>query len=545
MKLKTIFFFFSIPLLNYAQAGNVITKQQELSEHELKNWYHKDLKEDTIPGISLDKAYKELLYNKKGKEIIVAVLDTKLDIHHEDIKQQLWLNTDEIANNGIDDDQNGYIDDIHGWDFLGNTKGEYLKYENTEAVRILRKYTPLFKDKAPETISQDQKELYELYSKAKKRVNDAIQEEEDFIKYAKNWLEVYPKAKGYLNTFFPKNKYTISQLDSLSNTKPSDSLAKAHIQFIKRAITYELTPEFYEEYIPETQEALKTVLNVDYKERELIGDNPNDNKDLNYGYNQVYGDVPFQHSIVVSGVLAATRNNNIGIKGVSDNIKIMPVVMVASGDEHDKDIVSAIRYAVDNGAKVINMSWGKDFSLHKDWVQDAMKYAEKNDVLLVAGGGNDGRSNDTKDFFPIDYKNDKEIIDNYIVVGATTHALDKNLVAFFSNYGKKNVDVFAPGEKIYTTDINNKYEFSRGTSIASPITAGVAALIRSYYPNLSASQVKKVILESGTSYDIDVEITGENGEKKLIPFSELSKSGKIVNAYNALLLAEKMSKNKK
>ncbi|WP_082994973.1 S8 family serine peptidase [Aquimarina megaterium] len=551
MKILLLFLFFIGSLLGYAQEDKKqlipqtysgITKQQELTKEELKSWHHKDISNDTIPGVSLDRAYAELLQGKKGKEVIVAVLDTKLDINHEDIKQQIWINPDEIPDNRIDDDNNGYIDDCNGWDFLSNTKGEYLTYENFEMVRIIRKYHPVFKDKSTEDILDNQKNKYELYRRVKKELHEYIDEEKDFIVYANRWLDTYPKAKKNLKKLFPKEEYTISQLDSVLNTTQNDSLAQSHTKMIKAAIKYDLTPELYKNYRDQTEEGLKTTANVDFKEREIIGDNEEDISNIYYGSNQVYGEVPFPHSISVTGVLAATRNNNIGIKGISDHIKVMPVVMVASGDEHDKDVAVAIRYAVDNEAKIINMSWGKSFSLHQDWVQDAIHYAAEKDVILVNGSGNDARNIDIDQHYPSDYINDKEIVDNFIMVGASSYTLDKKLRASFSNYGKKNVDLFAPGNKMYTTDINNTCDFSRGTSISTPVVSGIAALIRSYYPNLSAAQVKEILMKSGVSYNIDVEIKQKDGTKKMVPFSELSKSGKVVNAYNALLMAEQVSK---
>ncbi|WP_103864366.1 S8 family serine peptidase [Aquimarina sp. I32.4] len=538
MKNVFLFLFFCSSFLGYTQE----IKKQLLTKKELKNWYHKDLTSDTIPGISLDRMYAQLLHNKTGEEVIVAVIDTKLDIHHEDIKQQIWVNTDEIPDNNIDDDKNGYIDDVNGWDFLSNPNGKHVKYQHIEAVRVVRKYNSMFEGKSLETISSDQKKAFVLFGKAKEAMQSYIKEEKDFITYANDWLGSYPNAKKSLKTIFPKEDYNVSQLDSVINNTRKDSLTQSYLTMIKTAIERDLTPEIFKKYRDQTEEQLKTMLNIDFNEREIIGDNPEDISDIAYGNNQVFGDVPFQHSIAVTGVLAATRNNNVGINGVCNTIKIMPVVMVASGDEFDKDIAVAIRYAVDNGAKIINMSWGKGFSLHQDWVQDAIRYAAKKDVILIHAAGNDATNIDINDHYPKDHINNKEIVDNYIVVGASSYTLDKKILANFSNYGKKNVDVFAPGNKMYTTDINNTYDFSRGTSISTPIVSGIAALIRSYYPDLKAAEVKQILMDSGTSYDIDVEIKRKDGNKSLVPFSELSKSGKVVNAYNALLMAEQMSK---
>lgn len=520
-------------------------KKKVFNDDDFKSWYHKDLVEDTIPGISLDKAYRDILYNRKGKEVIVAVIDTKLDIHHEDLKDQIWVNTDEIPDNNIDDDKNGYIDDINGWDFLSNSKGEFVKYANLECMRVIRKFDSIFADKTEANISKIQKENFAIYQRAKKEYLHRKDEAEDYIKHADNWLnDYYPNAKKTLKKFFPNGEYNILQLDSLLIIKANDSVESHHIKVIRSAMKYDITPEYYAKWRDITKDELNIMLNFKFNEREMIGDNPEDISDTYYGSNKVYGDVPFQHATEVAGVLAAARKNNLGIKGISDNIKIMPVVMVASGDEHDKDVALAIRYAIDNGASIINMSWGKSFSLHKEWVYDAIKYAAEKDVLLVTGSGNSNENSDNEISFPNDYVDKKEIVDNFIVVGASGYFLDKRLTASFSNYGKKTIDIFAPGNKIYTTEANKEYVYSRGTSLASPIVAGVGALIRSYYPDLSATQVKQIILQSGMSYDMNVRVYQKDETQKLVPFSELSKSGKIVNAYNALIMADNISKKK-
>ncbi|WP_299900095.1 S8 family serine peptidase [uncultured Aquimarina sp.] len=538
--------FVLIVLVYQYQVSAQTNNTKQLSKEELKTWYHKDFDTDTIPGVSLEKAYKEILANKKGQEIIVAVLDTKMDIYHEDLKDQIWINTDEIANNGIDDDKNGYIDDVHGWDFLSNTEGEFVKYEHLESTRIVRKYNSVFKDKKLADIADNDKEAYALYTKAfEKWENDVIKNKET-LKKIKQTREAIIQGKAFLDSVYPKKEYKITELDSLIKVHENDSIITNALSEFKVGIQYNLTEERLNKYINSYQNRTQTMLNLDFDERTIPGDNADDINDNNYGSPIVYGDVPFQHATVVAGTLGAIRSNNVGMKGFSDNIKIMPVVMVASGDERDKDVALAIQYAVDNGAKVINMSWGKTLSQNEKWVNDAIKYAADKDVLLITAGGNENTNNDQVKYYLNDYNSDeKEFVDNFIVVGASTWDI-QSLRASFSNYGKKHVDVFAPGVDMYTTEYGtDKYTSSRGTSLASPVVSGIAGLIRSYYPNLSAKEVKQILLESGISYDVTVAMKQEDGSVKQVPFSELSKSGKVVNAYNALVLAEKMSKNKK
>ncbi|MNQ89242.1 Thermophilic serine proteinase precursor [compost metagenome] len=276
-----------------------------------------------------------------------------------------------------------------------------------------------------------------------------------------------------------------------------------------------------------------------------MGDNPDDIKDTKYGNNIVFGPDKEEalHGTHVAGIIAQTRNNNIGGDGVANNVEIMTVRAVPDGDEYDKDIALAIRYAVDNGAKVINGSFGKSFSPHKQWVFDAIKYAEKKDVLFVHAAGNEGDNLDLES--NANYPNDsddnkKEFASNVLTVGSLTNIYGEGIISDFSNYGAFNVDVFAPGSEIYATIPNDKYKYEYGTSMAAPNAAGVAALIRSYYPKLSAKQVKQILMESGTPLPENV-LLGEKKDVK-ITAANTSKAGKMINAYNALLMAEKMSK---
>lgn len=517
-------------------------KKSVLSEEELKTWWQKDIIEDTIPGISLDRAYRELIQNKKGEEVIVAVLDTKIDISHEDIKGQLWINIDEIPNNNIDDDNNGYIDDINGWNFLGNNNGEDILYELVEVARIVQKYQNDFTDMPEEDLTIAQNELFDTYQKALSIYNDqkhkALEQKERADKAYVDFIS----AKDFMKPYFKGEKMKIKSLDSLKKVEPK--LAD-YVDFFKELIEYDITEKDYD-YSRDYYNNELLMYNIDDDERKILRDGNSNFENNNYGNNILDGEVPFEHSIGVSGILAATRNNQIGIDGFSNNIKLMPVIMVCSGDEHDKDVSKAIYYAVDNGADIINMSWGKDFSLYEELVRDALRYAADKNVLLVTGSGNDGRNIDIgQRRFPTDFYNDEEFISNFISVGASSHKMDSTFVTSFSNYGKVNVDVFAPGENIYTTKSRNTYKTSRGTSYSSPIVSGIAALLKSYYPKLTAVELKKIIMDSGTSIDINVIVKKADGSKELVPFTELSKTGKIVNAYNALKMAEEVTRKSK
>jgi len=554
MKKQKHFLLFSVLLVlvgctkekNYSPVSgqtNTVNRVHSLTEDEKKDWYLKDIELDSIPGISLQRAYDSLLVGKKGKDVIVAVLDTKLDIHHEDLKDQLWVNKGEIPDNNIDDDKNGYVDDVHGWNFLGNTKKEDLLYEKYSCLRIVEEYESYFKGKQKKNLNSADSVLFVNYTKAKEEFNQRIKKKKRGFDYADMLLKSLADREKALQVYFPNGIYSLNDLDSLKKVYPNDKVLQRDILIRSNFMKWGYTKEFMDENKREVVAMFDKKLNSLFDERAVTGDDSSDLNDAFYGNGILFGDVPFKHAIGVAGLLGATRNNKIGIDGISNHIKIMPVVMVASGDEHDKDVALAIRYAVDNGAQIINMSWGKNFSLHSDWVIAAMKYAEGKDVLLVTGSGNDGRSNDVRNIYPDDNVHGKEFLSNFISVGATGFHLNDKLKTSFSNYGKENVDLFAPGTSMYTTATKSTYESGGGTSYSSPIVAGVAALLKSYYPSLTAVQLKKVLLESGVSYAIDVNI-GDRKKEKLVPFSSLSKSGKIVNAYNALLMAEKISKTR-
>ena len=510
----------------FITAPTAVVKKAPLSENELKRWSHLDLIKDSIPGMSVDKAYAELLQGKKGQKVIVGIVDSGVDIEHEDLQGMIWTNKKEIPGNGIDDDKNGFIDDVHGWNFLGDAV-----HENLEMTRVVKK---------GDDGSAEYKTALAEYTK---KYEEALQDKQqaDFL------LDVHKTDKKELN----KSEYKREGLSKITSTDPKVSRSKMIMTQIFTNAGPTFNPESeLTEYSEQVEDQLKYNLNKDFDGRKIVGDNPEDIKNNRYGNNIVFGPDKEKalHGTHVAGIIAQIRGNNLGGDGVATNVEILTVRAVPDGDEYDKDIALAIRYAVDNGAKVINGSFGKSFSPHKEWVYDAIKYAEKKDVLIVHAAGNDGYNIDEAK--NINYPNDskdnvKEFASNLITIGAINKSYGENVVASFSNFGKINVDVFAPGEEIYATVPNNKYKYLQGTSMASPNAAGVAALIRSYYPKLKAAQVKKILMDSGVALPSTVVLgTGENPGEKPAPVSsvESSKTAKMVNAYNALLMAEKMSK---
>lgn len=536
-------------------AVNIPAKQIAMTEEEIREWPHADIYQDSIPGMSLDKAY-EFLADKKGTMVILGVIDSGIDIEHEDLKDNAWSNSDEIAGNGKDDDNNGYIDDIYGWNFLG---GDGIATpEQLEVTRIYKMLDAKYNGKAKSDMTASEIDGFNYYQKVKKdyenriKVGDSQQsifEQYDIFKENVEYIEklivfigdAHETTAAKLN----KRDYNLAELNTLDLYDRSPVLIKILeegekpdelIEQLKIDLEYQKEgKKFYE--------SQATVMyNLNFNGR-ITGDDPFDIMDVPYGNANTIGSVDDEiHGTHVAGIAMATRENGKGINGIAQNVKLLSVRTVPDGDEYDKDVALAIRYAVDNGAKVINMSFGKSYSPNAEWVYDAIKYAASKDVLLVHAAGNDHKDIDRSDNFPTDAPDKiNEITDNLITIGAMTRNFNEDLVATFSNYGKRNVDLFAPGLEIYSTVPKNEYKILQGTSMAAPEVAGVASLIRSYYPQLSASQVKHILMNSGTKVDLNVKLPG--GDGKMVPFSDLSVSGRVLNAYNALRMADSMVLN--
>lgn len=507
------------------EGATIPVPKTELTEDQLKGWPHQSLLTDGVPGISLDKAYA-LLKGKKSTKVVVGVIDSGVDINHEDLRDVIWKNPKEIPNNGIDDDKNGYVDDIHGWNFLGD-----INEENMEFVRIVRDGNP-----------QDPQ-----YKIALEKYNKEQEEATQGLERVTKTYELITKADAFLQEKTGKKVYTIQDLEKLEDTPQEVAQFKAFgMRMLSFFPSIAEAKEGINDAVKYYDGKVKNHLNKDLNARKILGDNPNDIADTKYGNNNVIGPKldGAEHGTHVAGIIAAVRNNQIGSNGVADNVAIMAVRAVPDGDEYDKDIALAIRYAVDNGAKVINTSFGKGFSPNPQWVRDAIKYAASKDVLIVNAAGNDSKNIDTDLTYPDDNIGGKEYANNVITIGALNYEYGQDLLANFTNYGKKNVDIFSPGVKIYAPVPDNKYKFLQGTSMASPEVAGIAALIRSYFPKLKAHQVKDILMKSGISVPLSVSYGegDEDGERKSAPVSELSVTGKIVNAYNAILMAMQISK---
>lgn len=516
-------------------------KKIALTENQKQTWGHADIATDTIPGMSVLQAY-EFLKGKKSTEIIVAVNDSGVDLNHEDLKDVLWINSKEVVGNGIDDDKNGYIDDVHGWNFLGDVYDE-----NLEITRIIKLKSEKFEGKTEDQIDKKEKEEYEEYMKLKEVFDEKLDTDASEKEKYTFYLNMFETTHSAMVANTGKEEYEIADVEAI--VSEDEMLLKQKglaLNVLNGGTSIPTEIAQLKPALDHYTSSVNSHYNLDFNPRkELLGDDENDKSTKYYGdgnpKNHQFDEI---HGTHVAGIILATNNNGKGVDGVAKNVKLMSVRCVPNGDEYDKDVALAFKYAVDNGAKVINTSFGKGYSMHADWVHDAIKYAEKHDVLIVNAAGNDAANIDEVISFPNDAPDLKEeISDNMITIGAMGSSYDQTMLATFSNYGKINVDVFAPGVQIYASVPDNEYKYLSGTSMASPSTAGVAAMIRSYYPVLSASQVKHILMNSGTMINFKVLKPGTQDE--LVNLSDLCVSGRIVNAYNAVKMASEMTAKKK
>ncbi len=500
-------------------------------EEAPKNWFNLDLSKDKIRGVSTERAYKELLKGKKSSTIVVAVIDSGIEIDHPSLKKKLWINEKEKnGKSGVDDDNNGYIDDVYGWDFIGGKDGKDVEGDSYELTRVYAK----LKNKTNRTPEEEK-----LYEKVKADFEKKSTENATGLMNVMGLSMAAQPHLDYAKKFLKKPaSYDISKKDIPALLK-GDIKAKEAGEFIGQ-FTNDI-PNFesdVRDYLKQLQNGSKYSFNLVDDVRKIVGDNYENPNEKGYGNAEVEGPHA-EHGTHVAGIIAGDRKSKI-FKGVAENVKIMTLRAVPDGDERDKDIANAIRYAVDNGAKVINMSFGKSYSPYKSVVDDAVRHAESKGVLLVHAAGNDSKNIEENDNFPTKRYADGTIAKNWIEVGASDWKnSDKGFVANFSNYGQNDVDIFAPGVDIYSSVPDAKYKPNSGTSMASPVVAGVAALVWSYYPNLTALQIKEILLKSATIYkDKEVNMPGE--KDKTVLFGKLSNTGGIVNVYDALKMAEKL-----
>lgn len=523
--------------------GDILEKINVRSEAP-KNWYNLSPSEDEVEGVGTERAYRH--FGSPAAEIIVAVIDSGVDVNHEDLQGKVWMNEGEIPNNGIDDDNNGYVDDVFGWNFIGNEKGMATMEpsDNLNGLKLIKGDPALQVDSDTLEMTREVVRLKKL----KKELNAIgyFLTEEERLKLEKLSADVEYEQ-------FRANQ-ALAQISKMVVTFKS---AKA---VLTAAGVLEISSEAVKAFEPanaEQEEARKTMIillaqgydeagldeaRVYYEgkakyhyntesdtRKEIVKDDIDNKEERVYGNNDVIGP-DSSHGTHVAGTIAASRDNGIGTKGVADNVKIMAIRAVPNGDERDKDVANSIYYAVDNGARIINMSFGKAHSPYKAVVDKALEYAESKGVLMVHAAGNSAQSNDTEPNFP-NKKLEGRVANNWIEVGASAFKKGPSLPASFSNFGKNSVDIFAPGHNIHAPFPDNAYKTISGTSMASPVVAGIAGALMGHYPELGAAEVKEAILGTSTRYpSLSVYKRGIGR----VFFAELSATGGVANLYNAL-----------
>jgi subtilisin family serine protease len=538
----------SVPLMTVFSLllTGIVSAQTSAKEDVPKGWHTMDRATSGYYGISVDKAYDFLRSkNIKSNTVIVAVIDSGVDTTHEDLKSILWRNPKEIPGNGIDDDNNGYVDDIYGWNFLGGKDGRNVEKDSYEAARVYHKFKDKWdkKDVNVATLSTEDAFEYQMWLRSKAEIVGEVNPLE--VMQLRRMSETMKSGDSVIRKEIKKEEYSCKDLTAYTTTNTTAQKVKDILIQICKAndnddITNQQILDQLEGDLNKMEASEKAPVN--YRD-DIVKDNYNDFNDRFYGNNDVMAsNKSALHGTHVTGIIGAARNNGKGMDGIADNVRIMMIRAVPDGDEHDKDIALAIRYAVDNGAQVINMSFGKSYSPEKKWVDEAVKYAESKGVLLVHAAGNDAKNLDSTYNYPTPVTLDGKRPNNWITVGASGDPKAGGLTANFSNYGKNEVDVFAPGVKIYSSvPGGNAYQFLQGTSMASPVVAGLAALIMEYFPTLTAAQVKQVIERSAKSPGVKVKNPGDDTE---VDLSAISKTGGIINAYDAVKLAATMKGEK-
>ena len=511
--------FVSLATISFAQ-------KSESSEPENLNWYLKDPKADGIYGTGATKAYEMLnAAGKKSTTVIVAVIDSGVETDHPDLKDVIWVNEDEIPANGIDDDNNGYIDDVNGWSFLGGATEDIGK-EALELARMYLMESKYFEGKKAQDIPANERARFATYEKIKIAFEQEINEKQASLKNIRALAEYMRRVEDQTGQPFSKEGNSAY----VANTDLDKKMQGRMKQILLIIPADQLSTEIKAAEESVANAIAMSMQNADSIRTAIVGDNPNDLSSKIYGCNRYEGP-DAMHGTHVSGIIAASRNNGMGIDGVADNVRILVLRAVPDGDERDKDVANAIIYAVDNGAKVINMSFGKYWTPNKEYVDAAIEYALSKDVLLVHAAGNDAKNKDVEDSYPTRRLNSNKVAPNWIEVGASSSSKSpKKMIADFSNYGATTVDFFAPGVDIYSTVPDYNYENASGTSMACPATAGVAALIRSYFPELTAVQVREVLMTTTTKYN--KKVIAPNGEK--MKMKEICITGGFVNAANAV-----------
>ncbi len=530
--------------------GYAYSQDKKTDDKDLMTWYHKDFATTKIYGVNTQNAYKFL--ESKGltpKTVVVGVLDSGVEVDHPGLVKNIWKNPNEVPNNGKDDDKNGYVDDVNGWNFLGGKNGD-VGVDNLEVTRVIRKYKPLFEGDNSTTNKDNQAKMpqeFDMYMKSKEVFAKKSVEAKQNYEFYKAFSSSIP---GVVKTLGGKN-LTAENVAAIKPTTQEEARSQQILAQIAQDPTITgKSPAEVEKYLnDQIKEALNYFepqatkqYNLDFDPRSIVGDNYDNISEKFYGNNHYEGPDAL-HGTHVSGIIAGLPNGKEIQYGVASKVaKIMVLRTVPDGDERDKDVANSVRYAVDNGAKILNMSFGKSVSPDKQAVWDAFKYAQDKGVLLVHAAGNDNKDLAENDNFPTNFKSlkdEKPFLTNMITVGASTND-PEFLRADFSNYNKFKVDVFAPGDKIYSTVTDAAYKYEQGTSMASPVVAGCAAVLLAYMPNLTPAQIIESLVKSANTSTVNAMLSKNENNR----FDLISQAGGVVDLYKAAQYAyDKFYKN--
>lgn len=488
------------------------------------DWHRLSPEVDGVLGVGSERALKELLHDRSPQRtVIVAVVDGGVDTSHAFLKPVLWANPGEVAGNGRDDDSNGFVDDTRGWNFAVNQANESVNHDTFEVTRLYAAcggYTAGVGLTKPSAARCDS--VRTAYRKQSDKVNGTLRQIDSIDRTLTQVNQILKRALG-------TDSLTRERVERYKTADPTVNQARSiWLQLADAGLSAAELAEAREAYESQAKYGLDTLFNP-HATSQAIGSRDVTGPDAKHGTH-------------VAGIIGAARNAGNTVQGISPGVRIMAVRSVPDGDERDGDVARAIRYAADNGANIINMSFGKQWSPGKAAVDSAMQYAASKGVLLVHAAGNDGQDNDAIASFPSRTTLSGSNISTWLEVGASSWKGTDKLATSFSNYGRKQVDLFAPGEDILSTIPGGKVKRESGTSMAAPVTSGVAAMLMAYFPKLTALDVKDILRQSVRTFPGQrVTRPGDQGGEVL--FSELSSTGGLVDAYAAVKLALEREKS--
>lgn len=478
---------FSIVLLFHCLSSSAFT-DHPATHH----WYR--IYCDSLQGANIDAAiaYLEALNMKPKKTIVVGIIDSGVDTASIDLKDALWTNRKEVAGDGKDNDRNGYVDDIHGWNFLGTRDGNFnMTSAGTEEFRQFKRLYPKYKSSTREQAKdKNEFDFYQLMKKKAGISNYLRMFQMSLLKHnAMNTADSIARIHADEDTLSVQGILQMTMTDSLLEK----SLEQLYTDLLRAKQDMKWTA--FKKQQADRLDLMRSRIEgieKDQDKRLLMGDDLTDADDRFYGNNILTLDDSY-HGTFVAGIVAGQGKGSQALHGVYPQARIMIVRAAPDGDEYDKDVATSIRYAVDNGAKVINMSIGKYTSPTPDMANRAIAYALKKDVIVIQAAGNQHLNIDTIAYFPTGIDRNGAFYKNFLRVGASDQY---GHCSAMSNYGNEHVHLFAPGEKITSVTPGNGYATEDGTSVAAPVVSGIAALLRSYFPKLKAWQVCAILKHS-------------------------------------------------